>query len=196
MAIYLRTSFEFPDLWMSGEQPVGLDLCACKFLKLCQVGWSSIEYFTKALKCRRSSFQHRLGRQLILLGSGSKGNIRCSRINDSLRTTNHPLSNTFFAASTTLFISACPFSTTFSIIPCAFFKSSGLALLSSCIARIFFCCLPLASLIPVAAFSPAFTASVTAARRDSVVGGGMLMTSSKGLVPVGSGCGVRDRLED
>lgn len=56
--------------------------------------------------------------------------------------------------------------------------------------------MPRASLIVVLARSPALVASVTAALRDSAVGGGMLMTSRRGLAPVGSGWGVRLRLLD
>jgi hypothetical protein len=105
-------------------------------------------------------------------------------------------SNPFLAPSTTLFTSPLPFSTTFSIAVPAFFNSSGLAVFANCIPRNFFCCLPRASLIAVPALSPALPASATAAFRESAVGGGMLITSSKGLAPVGSGCGVRERVED
>ena len=99
----------------------------------------------------------------------------------------YPPSSTFLAFSTIFLTSACPFSTIFSIRSLAFFRSSGRALLLTCIERSFFCCLPLPSLILVLAFSPAFVASLTVARRDSAVGGGMLITRRSGLLPVGSG---------
>lgn len=108
----------------------------------------------------------------------------------------YPLSNTFLAASTTFFTSPLPLSTTFSIAAPAFFNSSGLAALLNCIPRSFFCCLPRASLIVEPALSPALAASATAALRESAVGGGMLITRSKGLEPVGSGWGVRERVLD
>jgi hypothetical protein len=110
--------------------------------------------------------------------------------------TTYPLSKTFFAASTTFFTSPLPFSTTFSIAVPAFLSSSGLAVLLNCIPRNFFCCLLRASLIAVPALSPALAASATAALRESAVGGGMLITRRSGLVPVGSGWGVRERVED
>lgn len=96
-------------------------------------------------------------------------------------------SSTFLFSSITLFTSPWPFSTTFSIIPLAFFRSSGLALLASSIALNFFCCFPLASLTAVAAFSPALLASLTDALRDSAVGGGMLRVRRRGFVPFWSG---------
>ncbi|KAI7360317.1 hypothetical protein KC320_g258 [Hortaea werneckii] len=95
----------------------------------------------------------------------------------------HPLSSTFLALSTTLFSSAVPFSTTFSICVPAFFRSSGLTLLFNCIPLNFFCCFPRASRALVLAFSPALAASCTAAFLDSAVGGGMLITSMSGLAP-------------
>jgi len=104
----------------------------------------------------------------------------------------YPLSKTFLALSTTFFISALPFSTTFSICVPAFLRSSGRADLPSCRARSFFCCFPRASRTAVLALSPAFAASATAARRESAVGGGMLTTNRSGFAPVGSGCGVKD----
>jgi len=107
----------------------------------------------------------------------------------------YPLSKTFFAASTTFFTSPLPFSTTFSIAVPAFLSSSGLAVLFNCIPRSFFCCLLRASLIVVAALSPALAASATAALRESAVGGGILITRSKGLAPVGSGWDVSERVE-
>jgi len=100
---------------------------------------------------------------------------------------NHPLSRTFLALSTSLFTSAAPFSTTFSICVPAFFRSSGREVLLTCSARSFLCCLPLASRTLVLALSPAFVASWTAPRRESAVGGGMLTTRRSGLAPVGSG---------
>lgn len=107
----------------------------------------------------------------------------------------YPLSNTFRAASTTFLTSLPPFSTTFSIAAPAFFNSSGRAVFPNCIARNFFCCFARASLITIPAFSPAFAASATAAFLESAVGGGIFTTSNSGLVPVGSGCGVRERVE-
>lgn len=108
----------------------------------------------------------------------------------------YPLSKTFFAASTTLLTSCPPFSTTFSIAVPAFFSSSGLAALPSCKPRSFFCCFARASFTAAAALSPTFEASAPAALRDSAVGGGMLRIRRSGLVPVGSGWGVRERSLD
>lgn len=109
-----------------------------------------------------------------------------------LRRRLQPLSRTFFALSTIFLSSAPAFSTTFSIMLPAFLRSSGLADLFNCNARSFFCCFPRASLTAVLAFSPDFVASVTAAFRESAVGGGMFRTSNSGFAPVGSGCGVSD----